>query len=112
MTATHNDALLIVELSKLAALLGVPAAARAIHASEFDPQSAEIGDPDVQTILNFSETIATLVKHGLLDRDLVRDWIWLAGFWERVGPAAERARARPGAESLYKNVEALVAGAD
>jgi hypothetical protein len=38
----------------------------------------------------------------------VDDWIWIAGFWERVGPAAERARRQTGVASLYENVEALV----
>jgi hypothetical protein len=108
MTASHNDAMLIVELSKLGAMLGVPEAARTILGSDFDPDAAEMTDPAVQTILNFTETIATLVKHGLLDRDLVDDWIWIAGFWARVGPAAERARERTGAATLYENVEALV----
>jgi hypothetical protein len=108
MAATHNDAMLIVELSKLAATLGVPEAARTIFGSDFDPQAAEMTDPAVQTILNFTETIATLVKHDLLDRDLVDDWIWIAGFRERVGPAAKRTRT--GADSLYENVEALVTG--
>ena len=89
-------------------MLGVPEAARTIFGNDFDPQAAEMTDPAVQTILNFTETIATLVKHDLLDRDLVDDWIWIAGFWERVAPTAERARTQTGAASLYKNVEALV----
>jgi hypothetical protein len=109
MAATHDDAVLIVQLSQLAAVLGVNAAVRTILAPDFDPQTADTDDPEVQTILNFSETIATLVKHRLLDRELVQDWIWLAGFWERLGPAAERARRRTGAPSLYENLEALAA---
>jgi hypothetical protein len=109
MAATHDDAVLIVQLSQLAASLGVNKAVRTILAPDFDPHAVEIDDPDVQTILNFSETVATLVKHELLDRELVQDWIWLAGFWERLGPAAERARRRIGAASLYENLEAVVA---
>jgi hypothetical protein len=37
MAADHNDAMLIVELSKLGAMLGVPDAARAVHGADFDP---------------------------------------------------------------------------
>jgi hypothetical protein len=110
MAGTHDDAVLIVELSKLAAMLDLNDATRRIHAPDFDPQTAELGDPAVQKILNFSETIATLVKHDLLDRDLVNDWIWIKGFWERLGPAAERARERTGTASLYENLEALAMG--
>jgi hypothetical protein len=52
------------------------------------------------------ETIGTLVKNDLLDRDLVLDWLWVAGAWERVGPAARRAREQF-SPALYENFEAL-----
>jgi hypothetical protein len=61
----------------------------------------------VRTILVYGETIGTLVKNDLLDRGLVLDWLWVQGLWERVGPAARRARDRLGAEALYENFEAL-----
>jgi hypothetical protein len=61
-------------------------------------------------MLMFHETIGTLVKNGLLDRDLVYDWLWIAGSWERVGPAAKRAREKVGVPQLYENYEALAAG--
>jgi hypothetical protein len=89
MAATHNDAMLIVELSKLAAMLGVPEAARTERlrpAGGRDDRSRRADDPQLH------RDDATLVKHDLLDRDLVDDWIWIASFWERVGPAAKRAR--------------------
>jgi hypothetical protein len=107
MAPTHDDATLLVELAKLAAISGVPDAARKVFAADFDGASAEITDIPVQCILNFNETIATLVKHNLLDRALVDDWIWIPGIWERLGPAVLRARERTGATSLYENVEAL-----
>jgi hypothetical protein len=102
-----NDAMLLVELSKFGAMIGTPDAARTIFAPEFDPETAELTDPAVQGVLNFTETVATLVNHGLLDRGLVLDWLWVAGIWDRVGPAAKRARERTGSPSLYENVEAL-----
>jgi hypothetical protein len=110
MAGSHEDAILIVELSKYAAMLGVPDAARTIFADDFDPDAVELGDPAVQKVLNFNETVATLVKNDLLSSELVYDWVWVAGIWERVGPAAKRARARLGFPALYENVEALAAG--
>jgi hypothetical protein len=79
MAGTDNDAVLVVELAKLAAMSGVPEAARVIFADDFDPDAIEAIDPHVRTVLGFNETVATLVKNTLLDRDLVYDWLWVAG---------------------------------
>jgi hypothetical protein len=107
MAGTHEDAQLVVELAKLGALSGVADAAGKVFADEFDPETADFADPAVRTVLGFQETIATLVKNGLLDRDLVLDWIWVAGVWARVGPAVKRLREQTGVAYLYENVEAL-----
>jgi hypothetical protein len=110
MAGTHDDALLVVELAKLAAMSGVSEAARVIFADDFDPEAVEANDPHVRTVLGFNETVATLVKNDLLDRDLVYDWLWVAGAWDRVGPAAKRAREKAGVSNLYENFEALAVG--
>ena len=110
MAGRHDDAILIVELSKLGAMLGIPEVARVIFADDFDPNAVELSDPGMQKMVNFFETIATLVKNDLLNRDLVRDWVWVGGIWERLGPAAKRARERTGFAGLYENLEALAAG--
>ena len=44
----------------------------------------------------FFETVATLVKNDLLNRELVCDWLWVAGPLDRVGPAAIRVREAAG----------------
>jgi hypothetical protein len=110
MAGTNHDAILIVELSKLAAMSGISEAARTIFADDFDRDAAELSDPAVQRLLNFQETIATLVANDLLDRQLVYDWVWIAGIWDRIGPAAKRARERLGSPTLYENLELLAAG--
>ncbi len=56
----------------------------------------------------FGETIGALVKHGVLNRDLVLDIFWADGVWALVGPSALRARASAGDPRLYENFEALV----
>jgi hypothetical protein len=89
---------------------GLADAAGKIFSDDFDPETAELSDPEVRIVLGFNETVGTLVKNDLLDRDLVYDWLWVAGSWERVGPAALRARERAGVPVLYENFEALAAG--
>jgi hypothetical protein len=109
MAGTREDAILIVELAKYAAMLGIADANGKIFGDEFDQERADFGDPAVRIVLGFNETVATLVKNDLLDRDLVLDWLWMAGSWDRVGPAAERARKQTGAPNLYENFEMLAA---
>jgi hypothetical protein len=110
MAGTHEDALLVVELAKLGAMNGLGEAAGKIFADDFEPDAAELSDPSVRVVLGWNETVATLVKNDLLNRDLVYDWLWVAGTWDRVGPAALRAREAAGVAVLYENFEALAAG--
>ena len=109
VAGTREDATLLVELAKWGAMIDFGEATRKLWAEEFDPDTAEATDPEVQTALYFFETIGTLVKNGLLDRDLVYDWLWVAGVWERVAPAATRARERSTSQ-MYENFEALAGG--
>jgi hypothetical protein len=110
MAADRDDAMLLVELAKWGAMSGVEEASAVIWADEFDPESADARDPAVRKVLGFNETIGTLVKNGLLDRDLVYDWLWVEGTWGRVGAAAKRAREQAGVAQLYENFEALADG--
>jgi hypothetical protein len=110
MAGNHQDAVLVVELAKLGAMNGLADAAGKIFAEDFDPDAAELSDPSVRIVLGWNETVATLVKNDLLDRDLVYDWLWVAGTWDRVGPAAVRAREAAGVAVLYENFEALATG--
>jgi hypothetical protein len=110
MAGSHNDAMLMVELAKWGSMIGLADASKAIFADDFDPDAVEIFDTSIQPLLVFHETIGTLVKNGLFDRDLVYDWLWVAGSWERVAPAVRRAREQAGVAALYENYEALAAG--
>ena len=56
---------------------------------------------------SWGETVGTLTKNGLLDIDLVLDWLWVSGLWTRVGPAAVKLREKHGVPELYENFEAL-----
>ena len=107
MAGKREDAMLIVELAKWGSMIGLPEACRTVFSDDFDRDSAEALDPHVQTMLVFHETVGTLVKNGLLDRDLVLDWLWVSGAWDRVGTAALESRAAAGVTELWENFEAL-----
>jgi hypothetical protein len=110
MAGTREDAVLMVELAKWATTMGLPEAMRRLLADDFDPDSVEAEDPDVEKVLFFNETLGTLVLNGLFDRDLAYDWLWVAGAWRMAGPAAVRQREKLGVPGLYVNFEALAAG--
>lgn len=110
MPATHEDAVLMVELAKWGAMIGLGEASQELFADDFDPDAADLSNSSVHTMLVHGETIGTLVKNGLIDRDLIYDWLWVAGTWARVAPAAKRLREQAGEPRLYANYEALAEG--
>ena len=110
MSATHDDAVLMIELAKWGSMVGIDEAAREVFADGFDAEAAEVTNASVGKLLMYGETIGTLVKNGLINRELVYDWLWVEGTWAKVGPAAKRARAKTGVPQLYENYEALAAG--
>lgn len=110
MPATHDDAILMIELAKWGSMVGIDEAAREVFADDFDPEAAEVTNPSVGKLLMYGETIGTLVKNGLINRELIYDWLWVEGTWGKVAPAAQRARAKAGVPQLYENYEALAAG--
>ncbi|HXR13106.1 MAG TPA: hypothetical protein VN740_00515 [Solirubrobacteraceae bacterium] len=105
---TYEDAQLMLQLAQWGTALGVEDAMPHVFADSFDPQSADaMADPAVRKLLSFCESIGTLTKHGLLNAQLVNDWLWIDGLWARLGPAALRLRERHGEPRLYENFEAL-----
>jgi hypothetical protein len=98
----------LIQLAQLGTSLGMDEAMPTIFGEDFDPQSADVMDKPVRTMLGFGELIGTLVKHDLISSELVHDWLWLGGVWARVGPAALRQRERLGEPRLYENFEAMV----
>lgn len=109
MTATQNDAVLLLQLARWGTESGLDAALGFIYSDEFDAQDPAPPGSAVHTVLNFGETVGALVKHGLLDLGLVRDVYWFDGMWSKVGPHALAARAQEDEPTLYEHFEALVA---
>lgn len=105
--ANREDATLLVQLAQWGSTMGLEEAQQAVWADGFDPETASADDVLVSRILVWGETIGTLTKNGILDTDLVLDWLWVSGMWSRVGPAALKFRDKHGVPELYGNFEAL-----
>jgi hypothetical protein len=108
MVATYDDAGLLVQLMRWSTEMKLEDGFNAIFAEGFDPDDVDRNSPAVGKVLLFGETIGALVKHGVLNRDLVLDVFWADGIWPKVGPSALRARERAGDPRLYENFESLV----
>ena len=110
--ADRQDGAMLVQLAQWGSTMGLEEAMQAVWADDFDPETASADDLLVSRLLNWGETIGTLTKNGLIDTDLVLDWLWVSGVWARVGPAAIKARDKHGVPALYENFEALAAKQD
>jgi len=107
MGATYDDAAVVLQLVRWGTEMGLDEAAHAVFSDGFDPETASVDHVHVRKLLNFGETVGTLVKHEILDRVLAEDLWWIDGSWKRVGPAARRERERLGEPRLYENFDAL-----
>jgi hypothetical protein len=107
MAATYEDATLLVQLLRLDAEMGLDDAMSAIFQPSFDA-NATMDDPNVRKILFFGEAVGAMVKHHVLDLDLVRDVYWFDGLWSKVSAHALAAREMENEPSLYENFELLV----
>ena len=117
--ATMQDATLLVQL------LNGPLGLRAVDAMALlgayrtppsyatfikDHPVGSAGNQAVQGLMTVSETIATFVKQGLLDKGLVYDLLWVAGAWDRCKNIALHERERAGEPEIFANFERLAAG--
>ncbi|HEY5265989.1 MAG TPA: DUF4760 domain-containing protein [Acidimicrobiales bacterium] len=108
MVATYEDAGLLVQLLRWDAETGLEKAMSEIFSESFDAERAAPDDSNIRKILFFGEAVGALVKHNVLDRDLIRDVYWFDGMWSKVAPHALAAREQENEPSLYENFESLV----
>jgi hypothetical protein len=102
-----NDGILMVQLAQWGAMSGIQDATGVVFDPEFNPDTAGPHDDVVRKVLMWGETLGTLTKNGLISQDLILDWIWVAGLWDRVSGAAHAAREETGEPKLFENFEAL-----
>ena len=117
---TQTDAQLLLQLAQLGATETIDRGQTVLRSRRGDggltyEQYRALGDDSaeaagVRAVLKWHETVGTLVKQGLLNRQLVNDWIWAAGTWALVKDVALGMRAETGEPSLWENFEALAGG--
>jgi Domain of unknown function (DUF4760) len=118
LAATKEDAHLVVQLARLGADMGLGDASGFLWSDEFVedydgfkqrfPFGSE-GARHVGSIAGFYETVATLVKNGLIDRDLIHDWLGSNLVWRRLEKILLGQREDSGEPRLWENFEALAA---
>jgi hypothetical protein len=117
---TSADAQLMVQLAQLGTSMQIGRGQGLLHKHHkaggltFEAYEATYppGDEDgtaILNVLNWYETIGTLVKQGLLDRGLVLDWLWVSGSWNMCQGIALGMRTETGSPEMYENFEALAA---
>ncbi len=112
----HEDATLVVQLAQWWSASGGAAAKGWLWSDEFTPDYAEFtrkfpagseGYANATTILDWYETVGTLYKHGLLNKELLFDWLAVDLDWDRIKGIALGWRAESGVTGMYENFEAM-----
>lgn len=107
--AKHEDALIIIQLSRWGTELGIEGALKEIFSSGFDGGDGSKDNDSVSKVLAFGETLGSLVKHKVLDWDLLADLFWVDGMWKKVEATAKYRREQSGESRLYEHFESLAA---
>jgi hypothetical protein len=112
----YEDATLMVQLAQWWSASGGAAAEGWMWSDEFTPDYAEFkmkfpagseGFAKASTILNWYETVGTLYKHGLLNEELLFDWLAVDFDWDRIKGIALGWREQTGVAEMYENFEAM-----
>ena len=114
----RDDAATLIHLAHLHATLQVSAGLDVLWRDDFPSDSYTIdawfapgtdGRRGLEGVLVWFQTVGTLVKHGLLDPELCRDWARADLAWARIAPLAAADRARTGDETMWANFQRLAA---
>jgi len=106
---TKEDADIILKLAELSALMNTQAGAELVWNPEFqpDPVKHPPGSPEhtaIMQLMRWMETIGTLYRHGLINEDLLFDWLGTTGTWDRLKPIALAIREHVG-PAMWENFE-------
>jgi hypothetical protein len=115
---TQEDAKIILELAKMGMqpeladafswlLAEPPPTDYDLFKEKYPPGSREHRWAD--QVCAFFETVGALWKHGLISEELLFDWIWVGGPWERIKGYALGNRKEFNNPRMYELFEALAA---
>jgi hypothetical protein len=113
---TKDDAQLMIQLAQLGAQMVEPEARGWIWSEQFVSEGEEFfrkyppGTEKFSLVSNLAawhETVATIWKRGLVSEELLFDWIWVPGSWERLKGILLTMREQAGTSQLWANFEAM-----
>ena len=111
-----EDAQLLVQLARLAADMNLAEASGFMWSEQFVEDFDEFkqkfpfgseGAKHLGSIAGFYETVATLVKNGLISEQLIHDWLGSDLVWNRIDKILLGQREESGEPRLWENFEAL-----
>jgi len=109
---TYDDAEVMLRLMQMYPV----DAANYIWSDEFIPDHDEFvakqaGRPEaggsIRAVLGWFESVGTLYKHGLMNEELLFDWLAIDAVWDRVKGHALALREETGNAHFYENFEAM-----
>ncbi len=115
-TPTYEDANIVVRLAQWWSVGKVDEAANFAWSDRFVPTYGAFvkkfppGSEEYRKLVNLCawyETVGTLHKHGLINRDLLFDWLAVAPIWNRRKGFALGMRKDRGVAELWENFEAM-----
>jgi hypothetical protein len=113
---THEDAMLVLQLAQLGVTSGIQNATNWLWSDDFIPDYPEFvkkyprgseGYLKAMKVCGYFETLGTLYKHGLLNEDLLFDWLAVSMVWDRIKGFALGVRREAGEPRLHENFEAM-----
>ncbi len=115
---TREDAALMLQVAQLGAVRGLHEASNWLWSDEFVSDYAEFrkkfprgseGSGHARTISTHYETLGTLWKNKLINEDLLFDWLWVGGVWERMKGIVLGERKEAGQPRLGENFQKMAA---
>lgn len=113
---TYQDATLLVHLAQWQTASDLPGALCWLWSDRFVPEFDGFarryppdseGDHRAATICGYFEAVGALYKHGLINGDLLFDWLEVAPVWDRIRGYVLGRRKESGGAPLWVNFEAL-----
>lgn len=103
----NKDAEIILRLAELGAMMNTAAGAEVIWQPEFTAEKYPPGTHEhtgILQLMRWMETIGTLYRNGLVNEDLLFDWLGITGTWDRLKPLALSIREHSN-PSMWENFE-------
>ena len=116
MQPSYQDAKLVIGLAQWQTACELPAALSWLWSDRFLPDytifrreypPGSDGDRRAALICAYFETVGTLYKHGLVNGELLFDWLEVAPVWDRIKGYVLGRRQGEGGTTLWANFEAL-----